>query len=217
MDGLVAGTAELARHRGAAPEALDIGIEGMTCASCAGRVERAVARVPGVSAVSVNLATEQARIQFDGRPGTAAAVAEAVTKMGYGVVSQEITLEISGMTCAYCVGRVERALKAVPGVTGAEVNLATERARVLASAVVTAEGLAAAVAAAGYEARPLSPGGADSAAQASAEDRAQDRVGERSRRDILRVLAAASLSAPLLAGMVGHLFGVQWMLNCRQR
>jgi len=208
MDGLVTGAAELARDEGAAPEVLDIGIEGMTCASCAGRVERAVARVPGVSAVSVNLATEQARIQFDGRPGTAAAVAEAVTKAGYGVASKEITLEIGGMTCASCVGRVERALKAVPGVTGAEVNLATERARVLASAAVTAEGLAAAVAAAGYEARPLSPEGADGAAQASA----QDRAGERGRRGLLRVLAAASLSAPLLAGMAGHLFGVRWML-----
>ena len=140
MDGLAAGVAELARDGGAAPEALDIGIEGMTCASCAGRVERAVARVPGVSAVSANLATEQARIQFDGQPGTAAAVAEAVTKAGYGVASQEITLEIGGMICASCVGRVERALRAVPGVTGAEVNLATERARVLASAAVTAEG-----------------------------------------------------------------------------
>src|SRR4051794_39634028 len=107
---------------------LEIAIEGMTCASCVRRVEKAVKRVPGVSGVSVNLATEQARVPFDGRPETASAILEAVGNAGYQASTDEIELAVDGMTCASCVSRVERALKRVPGVVSAEVNLATERA-----------------------------------------------------------------------------------------
>lgn len=73
-------------------------------------------------------------------------------------------LDISGMTCAACAGRVERALRAVPGVTEASVNLATERARVQGGAARDA--LVAAVTAAGYEARVASD---ETAAPAAAE------------------------------------------------
>src|SRR3954452_32340 len=110
--------------------ALDIAIEGMSCASCVRRVERAVQRVPGVSDVAVNLGTERARVGFDGRPGTVSAVLAAIAHAGYRAGAEEIDLGVGGMTCASCVGRVERALKRVPGVVSAEVNLATERARV---------------------------------------------------------------------------------------
>ena len=203
MDTMVA-EADRATRAGIGAE-LDLSIEGMTCASCVRRVEKALGQVPGVSAVSVNLATERARVAFDGEPGTVAALVEAVGKAGYGAATREIDLQVGGMTCASCVGRVERALKRVPGVVAAEVNLATERARVTAAAgSVTAEQLAAAVRDAGYEASPvIEPGTA--AAEASAP-------GLRSRRELAHVALAAVLSAPLLAGMVGHLLGLPWML-----
>src|SRR3954447_5455130 len=107
---------------------LDIRVGGMSCAGCVRRVERTLAAVPGVTAASVNLATERASLETG--PGFAAAAAEAALRTaGYPAVEDRIDLAISGMTCASCAGRVERALLAVPGVLGAEVNLATERAR----------------------------------------------------------------------------------------
>src|SRR3954454_12021789 len=143
-------------------------IGGMTCASCALRVEKALAKVPGVTRASVNLATERARVESDGsvEPETLAA---AVRKAGYEAApstpadgtpleaARATELAIGGMTCASCALRVEKALAKVPGVTRASVNLATERARVESDASVEPETLAAAVRKAGYEAAPSAP------------------------------------------------------------
>src|SRR5215213_10748769 len=109
---------------------LDLPVRGMTCASCVRRVERAIQAVEGVGSASVNLATERARVSFDPAATNVATVAEAIRQVGYDPAEETIDLKISGMTCASCVGRVERALKAVPGVVEASVNLATERASV---------------------------------------------------------------------------------------
>jgi len=104
-------------------------IEGMTCASCVRRVEKAVAAVPGVAAATVNLATETADITFVGAANAEGVVA-AIRHAGYDVPLETVEVEIEGMTCASCVGRVEKAIAAVPGVTSASVNLATERATI---------------------------------------------------------------------------------------
>src|SRR5690606_32583892 len=104
-------------------------VSGMTCASCVGRVERALKQLPGVQEAAVNLATESASVTTDGSV-SAATLAAAVESAGYGVAIEDVSMGILGMTCASCVGRVEKALKAVPGVLAAEVNLATEAARV---------------------------------------------------------------------------------------
>ncbi len=101
----------------------------MTCASCVGRVERALTAVPGVQAATVNLATERADITFTGQANPQAA-ARAIEGAGYTVREETTELAIENMTCASCVGRVEKALSQVAGVTEANVNLATERARV---------------------------------------------------------------------------------------
>lgn len=112
----------------AAPD-LAVRIEGLHCASCVGRVERAVCAVPGILRADVNLATEIATIT----PGTAdgTALASAIAAAGYKAVPTERVLALSGLHCASCVGRVEAALREQPGVLKAEVNLATERARVV--------------------------------------------------------------------------------------
>src|SRR5207237_113615 len=134
-------------------------VEGMTCASCAGRVERALAAVPGVGTASVNLATEAASVRAE-RSVELPALKAAVEKAGYSVGEQPVALQIAGMTCASCVSRVERALKQVPGVIDAEVNLATERAVVkVAAKDVPVDALIAAVERAGYHARMSSEGG----------------------------------------------------------
>eukprot|EP01034_Spumella_vulgaris_P009217 gene9217-11711_t len=119
---------------------LSLPVEGMTCASCVGRVERALKAVPGVHTAAVNLATEHASITFTGAPDPQAAV-RAIESAGYSVREETTHLAIEGMTCASCVGRVEKALAKIPGVLEATVNLATERARVrhLGGAVSTAD------------------------------------------------------------------------------
>lgn len=114
-------------------QAISIPIEGMTCASCAGRVEKALTKVPGVKSVSVNLATERATIQASGEVDRNALI-EAIHKTGYEVPTSRVELNVMGMTCASCVGRVEKALRSVPGVVEAAVNLANERASIAGSA-----------------------------------------------------------------------------------
>src|SRR3546814_7731674 len=101
----------------------------MTCASCAVRVEKALRGVPGVTAASVNRASETAHVEF-GPGGGLQPLVEAVAKAGYSVPDQRLRLQIEGMTCASCVGRVEKALLKVPGVAAASVNLASEAAEV---------------------------------------------------------------------------------------
>ncbi len=124
-------------------------IEGMSCASCVGRVEAALKKVDHVEDVAVNLATERADIKGDAQLD-ASALIEAVEKTGYTVPATTIELSVEGMTCASCVGRVERALQTLPGVVEANVNLATERASIRSN--LPAERLIAAVESAGYDA-----------------------------------------------------------------
>jgi Cu+-exporting ATPase len=133
--------------------ALTFSVRGMTCASCVARVEKAIKSVQGVASATINLATEKASVHL--LKGTAIeTVAVAVAKAGYEVPTETISFAISGMTCASCVGRVEAALRKVPGVTYASVNLATERVQVTAIGVAV-ETLMSAVAKAGYDATIL--------------------------------------------------------------
>jgi heavy metal translocating P-type ATPase len=176
---------------------LDIPVLGMTCASCATRVEAAIRAVEGVERASVNLATGRATVAG----GDPLAVAAAIRAAGYRPAEQTIALKIDGMTCADCVARVERALKATRGVTSASVNLATERATVtLLEGAATAQALAAAVARAGYKAAAL-----DAPAGETADREAAARAAEIG--GLRRAVIAASLaSAPLfLVEMAGHM------------
>jgi Cu+-exporting ATPase len=147
---------------------IELEIQGMTCASCVRRVERALTALPDISTASVNLATEKALVTL--APTAAAdavreAAARAVDAAGYSVRPQaepasepaaHLQLAISGMTCASCVRRVERALTAVDGIGSASVNLTTEMAEVVLTAPVDGARLVAAVDGAGYVAEPLS-------------------------------------------------------------
>jgi Cu+-exporting ATPase len=173
-------------------------IDGMTCASCVGRVERALKRLPGVESASVNLATESATVQAQ---CPLADLVSTVRAAGYDVPRRERQLRIEGMTCASCVSRVEKALKRVPGVMEASVNLTTETATVTALQGVSDAALLGAVRDAGYTGHlPEAP-----AAPACAPQRG---LGEGQ-----AVVLAALLSLPLAGPMVGDLFGQHWMLN----
>ena len=177
----------------------DLPIAGMTCASCAGRVERALSKVIGASAVSVNLATEQARVQApsDSLP----ALMDAVAKAGYSVPQQNLELSIDGMTCASCVGRVERALGKVAGVKSVSVNLANERAHLELIGQVDPQTLIAAVTKAGYAASVW-----------EAEHPPADNQQQRLHRERLALIMAIVLALPLVLPMLLQPFGVHWML-----
>src|SRR5690606_28391212 len=129
---------------------LDFPISGMTCASCAGRVERALNKLTGVRHAEVNLASERARVETDG--ATLDELIAAVERAGYQVPARSLELAITGMTCASCAGRVERALGKVPGVRAVSVNLAGERAHLQLVGEVRDAALIAAVEKAGYQA-----------------------------------------------------------------
>ena len=156
-----------------AAQTLVLPIEGMSCASCVRRVEMALGKVPGVASVNVNLATERATVTLS-EPLETQQLVQAVQKMGYDVPESTVVLQVDEMSCASCVGRVERALKAVPGVRSASVNLATERATVSGLAPVAA--LLAAAEKAGYPARVVD-GGEDAGAAPRAAGEAADAHG----------------------------------------
>jgi Cu+-exporting ATPase len=178
-------------------------IEGMSCASCVGRVEKALKKVPGVSTVSVNLATEHATTLAAAEVLPAQLVA-AVEKAGYSVKPHHAELDITGMSCASCVGRVEKALKKVPGVSAVSVNLATERASISLLGDIPTPTLIAAVARAGYEASVhQEPGSGATTAPA------------RVLPVWWPVALAALLSLPLIAPMLLMPFGIEWQLPAR--
>lgn len=174
-----------------------LSVEGMTCAACVGHVERALKKVPGVAGAEVNLVTKKAVVQLQ-RPVERDLLAAAVEKAGYEVLAprvDELVLSVRGMTCASCVGRVEKALRAVPGVHEATVNLASERATVRAEDVPLAK-LLRAVVDAGYEASLL-----QSADRSDALAEAEAREDRTNRRDLA---LAAILTAPLLVLAMSH-------------
>lgn len=128
-------------------------IEGMTCAACSARVEKALQKTDGVISASVNLTTEKASVEYDPAQVDEAALAQAIEKTGYLVAQDDARAEftVEGMTCAACSNRVERALNSAPGVRAAVVNLTTGRASVEYNPAVTdLDSLLAAIEKAGY-------------------------------------------------------------------
>jgi P-type Cu+ transporter len=181
-------------------------IEGMTCASCVARLEKALHKVEGVDDASVNLATEFATLHT--QPGVKIeTLVNAVKLAGFDVARQSIDVGIEGMTCASCVARVEKALNKVPGVSAVAVNLATERAHIETASAVNMADLQQAVTAAGFTLAPLT------ATPSSATDKPK-------RPDWLPVALAAAFSLPLAIPMLAMLFSLdlslpgwlQWLL-----
>ncbi len=168
-------------------------IDGMTCASCVNTIEKGLSKVDGVAACQVNLATEQASVDYDPARVSPDDLVARVRRLGYDVPVAQATLAIAGMTCASCVSTVERALRKVGGVTSAVVNLAAETATVgyLADQVAVAD-LVRAVERAGYGATPVDAGGP------TAVPAVPDRPGAAG--DALAGHAAASASGASAAG-----------------
>ncbi len=137
---------------------VDLPVTGMTCAACAGAIERALSRLEGVRSAVVNLPADAFSIELSGEAGQLplSDLIAAVQNEGYGVLTTTMTFGVRGMTCAACSGAVERALARQYGILSATVNLATEQATV--QYVPTIVGFAdfrKAVERAGYEAHRI--------------------------------------------------------------
>jgi len=189
-------------------KSLKFGIKEMSCASCVGRVEKALSAVSGVSQAHVNLASETATITADGT-FDAQNVITALDAAGYPAELKAYRFSIENMSCASCVGRVERSLSAIPGVVSVTVNLAKEEAavRVLGAAVSSAD-IAETASAAGYPATLVTDPGAT--------DATNDRKVEEAAHLRRMTLVAAVFTLPVfILEMGSHLIPAlhSWIMN----
>ena len=195
-------------------------VQGMTCAACVWRIEEAVSRIPGVHETAVNLATERARVTYDPAVVTPAHIAHAVTDAGYTPAVVKRTLRVGGMQDASAVSRVEAALRAVPGVLRADLNLAAENAFIAYLPDVTdVAALQSSVAEAGYTLEaaghePETAHGASAQATGSAEQRAmKTRLGIALALSLLVLLGSmGSVLFPSLRGWWGENPYLLWAL-----
>src|ERR671914_1662418 len=176
---------------------ISIPVVGMTCASCVRRVERTLSEKEGVAEASVNFAAEKASLAYDPATTGPGELVGAIQDAGYGANVRETNFSVTGITCASCVGRVERALEKVPGVLEASVNLANERATVkYLVGEVEPRDLEMAIEGAGY--------GVVREEDSSVED-SHEREYRKLKSDFL---LAAALTALILLGSLPHMLGL---------
>ena len=179
---------------------MDIGIHGMSCASCVSTVEQALAAVPGVQRAVVNLATERGTLQYDRSVVGPAVLVKAIADAGYRPIVEKAAIPVSGISCASCVATIEGALGKTPGVVSAAVNLATNVATVeFVPATVTVQELRRAIRDVGYE--PLDT--VEGASMADYEKAAREQEIRTLKR---KLTVGIILAAPVFLGSMHHWF-----------
>ncbi|WP_426984355.1 heavy metal translocating P-type ATPase [Brevibacillus borstelensis] len=173
-----------------------VAISGMTCAACAIRIEKGLQKLEGVESASVNLALEKSTVVYDAEKMSFQDIQKKIEDLGYGVITDKVELNISGMTCAACATRIEKGLQKVPGVIQAHVNLALETGSVEydASQASVAD-LIRQVEKLGYQAVRK-----DEQSEAETADRRAQEI----ERQTGKFLFSLILSLPLLWAMVSH-------------
>jgi len=182
---------------------IELDVTGMTCASCVNHVQKALERVPGVERVNVNLATERASIWLGPKSPLTADLMAAIHEAGYGVRTEQATYQIEGMTCAACAAAIEGALRKLPGVAEASVNLATERATIqrLPGTVDDAT-ICEAVRRAGYDALSV-----EEDVPRAPTDKTERKLYQARRR----MIVAWALTTPIVVWMIPEmLWGIAW-------
>jgi Cu+-exporting ATPase len=175
---------------------IEIPLSGLHCASCAAKVEKCLSDLDGVENAVVNLATDSVSVTFDPSRVSPEMMVETIQKAGYDVRSETQIFGIEGMHCASCVARVEAALKSVPGVIRAEVNLATEEVRVawIPGATQPSDFSAAVARAGNYRLRE----GETASSPAPPDHESRMRLQKK------RFIASAVLSALVMLGSMEH-------------
>ncbi|KGX85758.1 heavy metal translocating P-type ATPase [Pontibacillus litoralis] len=176
---------------------IKVGVSGMTCAACSTRVEKVLNKMEGVHA-EVNLPLETAHIQYDQEQVSVNDVKQKIEKLGYGVVTETLDLDIHGMTCAACSTRIEKVLNKLNGVETAHVNLANETGQlVYYPGIIDATSVIQRIQKLGYDAEER----VDRQQKSSQKE-------EQLKKKRVKLIISALLSIPLLITMVQHLFGV---------
>ncbi|KAL0085394.1 hypothetical protein J3Q64DRAFT_1743522 [Phycomyces blakesleeanus] len=128
--------ADIATSTSTSTATVQLEVHGMTCASCVHAIEKSVGQQPGVVSVTVALLAERATVEYDAELCGPADIVKWVQDAGFDcqivqvLASDEIQLQVFGMTCASCVHAIEQGLSKVPGILSASVNLMTETAKV---------------------------------------------------------------------------------------
>ncbi|MCM3741539.1 heavy metal translocating P-type ATPase [Oceanobacillus luteolus] len=174
-----------------------LGITGMTCAACSSRVEKVLNKMDGVEA-QVNLTTEKATIDYDSEVVSIDDITKKIEHIGYGVVTEQVDLDVFGMTCAACSSRIEKVLNKQDGVKQATVNLATENASVQYNpGIIDMDDLIVKIQKMGYDAKPKE------------ESEAKQTHKEKELKTMkMKILISSILTAPLLVTMLVHLFNM---------
>ncbi|MFT8870684.1 MAG: heavy metal translocating P-type ATPase [Sporolactobacillus sp.] len=171
---------------------MQIGITGMTCASCSTRIEKMLNKMDGIEA-NVNLALEKANVTIHESKAKPTDIVQRIERLGYGVQAQRLDVDILGMTCASCAARIEKGLTRMDGVVSAQVNLATESGTVIFQPGITeSDAIYDRVKTLGYKAIPK-------------QDQAADEKERELRRKLQKLVLSAVLSLPLLYTMIAHL------------
>ncbi|WP_071131834.1 heavy metal translocating P-type ATPase [Enterococcus timonensis] len=178
-------------------------IEGMTCASCAQTVEKAVGKLDGVASANVNLATEKLSVDFDQVAISPENIFQAVKDAGYQAVepaTDALQFTISGMTCASCAQTIEKVVNQLPAVQKASVNLASEKMLVSAPASEVPI-IIKAVEDAGYQAQFMQ--GADASTVEQQNEKKQAQLHQVWQRFYLSAIFAIPVLYIAMADMIG--------------
>jgi Cu+-exporting ATPase len=172
---------------------IEVPVRGMHCASCVARIEKGLRAVPGVQEATVNLVAERATVAFDPDQAGVGPLVRTIHELGYEVPATTLTVSVGGMSCASCVAKIERGLRALPDVVHASVNLATERATIEALPSVRVDDLRRVIEGLGYTAEFLEAPAAEVDREKAVREREIHRLG-------LKTLVGAGLSLPLMLG-----------------
>lgn len=187
---------------------IQVAVEGMHCAACSSRIERVVAAIPGVRQVTVNLATESMDLVWNDKSLPFSLVSEKVRELGFKLVEstqdEKITqvFTITGMHCAACSTRIASVVGKLPGVLSAEVNLATETAKILfLKNQCSLRKIRESIAGLGFSAEAARVGASEFA-------RKQAEKIEQLRGMRKKLIWALSLTVPLLYASMGEMIGL---------
>jgi len=180
------------------PEKATLKITGMTCASCAARIEKGLKNLEGIDEANVNLAVEKATVVYDPEKVDIDDMTKKIEDLGYGVVRDKADLVLIGMSCASCATKIEKTLNKLPGVYKASVNFATEEASVeYNSDAISVEQMAKAIRDIGYDAKEKKDNALDY--------EKNEREAEIKKTKAL-VIVSSILTFPLLLAMVLKVF-----------
>ena len=171
-------------------------VEGMSCASCARAVEKAVGKVEGVSKATVNLSTNQLSVEFDENKVSLDTIANSVSKAGYSIVEkgENKVIKVGGMSCASCARAVEKAVSHLDGVIKANVNLPLEKLAInYDPSLVTEEAIKRQIEKAGYYVKEV-------------KEKAKKKTPKESLKR--RFLLSLIFVIPLLYVSMGHMIGL---------